>query len=264
NWGDGSPDEAFALAAGARDFTVTHRFLREAPGVTVQVTLRDKDGGVAQGSTIVFTNGYITGLYHDVLFRTPDPTGFAFWTDALNRGLLTRFQIATQFLVSPERRGLVVDEFYRQVLHREADAAGRALWVAALLRGVSEADVVVVFVTSPEYTAAHPDNRGYALGLYQDLLLRPPGGVSAQELDFQQRALDFRVVTRGQMALAFLASDEAYVKAITQYFEAYLHRAPDPSGFNFFLGALRRGFLSANDLQAVLLASDEYFRRVTT
>src|SRR5205807_2021856 len=102
---------------------------------------------------------FITALYRDVLLRGPDSGGFAFWTGVLNSGLMNREQIATQFLISHERHGIVVDEFYRQILHRESDASGRQNWVNALEHGMSEADVVVQFVTLPEYQRSHPDNR---------------------------------------------------------------------------------------------------------
>jgi fibronectin-binding autotransporter adhesin len=274
-WGDGTAPESFALPAGPRQFTEQHRYQSVAPGTLIHVFLQDSDGGMNQAVTPapvppppppppVVVHDFISALYRDVLLRGPDSGGFAFWTGVLNSGLMNREQIATQFLISHERHGIVVDEFYRQILHRQSDADGRQNWVNALDHGVSEADVVVQFVTSPEYQRSHQDNRSYAQGLYQDLLLRlRPGELTTQELDFQQRALDFQVVTRARMALSFLFSDEAYVKAIHYDFNTFLRREPTPDNLSFFFASITRGFLTATGLQARLLGSQEYFLMVT-
>jgi hypothetical protein len=269
-WGDGSAD-TINLPAGAPGlFTAQHQYQLEDPRIVITVFVQDSEGARTQASTPrppappLVVHDFISGLYRDVLFRGPDPGGFAFWTGMLVSGLMNREQIATQFLVSHERHGLVVDEFYRQILHRGSDAGGRQNWVFALDHGLTEADVVVQFVTSPEYQRSHPDNRSYALGLYQDLLLRlRPGELTTQELDFQQRALDFQVVTRARMALSFLFSDEAFVKAIHYDFNTFLRREPTPDNLSFFFASISRGFLTAMGLQARLLGSDEYFRMVT-
>jgi hypothetical protein len=65
------------------------------------------------------------------------------------------------FWASPEHLGLEVDGFYATYLHRQADPAGGAAWVQALEHGVSETEVAVAFLTSPEYAAAHPDGDSF-------------------------------------------------------------------------------------------------------
>jgi hypothetical protein len=39
-----------------------------------------------------------------VLHRAPDPGGYAFWMDFLDRGALTRAQVLEQFSESPENQ----------------------------------------------------------------------------------------------------------------------------------------------------------------
>src|SRR5262249_54030323 len=152
-------------------------------------------------------------LYQQVLHRAPDQAGFNAWVTALQSGQLTRLEVSERFLASPERRGIVVEQFYETLLDRRADP-GSAFWVNSLLNGtLSEAGVVIGIVTSPEFTQKHPDNLSYVAAIYQRLLVRP-NGTSQQELAFQTNALNTGLTTRGLMALSFLSSHEAYVKTI--------------------------------------------------
>ncbi len=46
--------------------------------------------------------GYVTALYENVLDRNPDPQGFAFWTEGLNSGRITRLYTLRHFAASSE------------------------------------------------------------------------------------------------------------------------------------------------------------------
>ena len=56
------------------------------------------------------------------------------------------------------------------LLPGSADPTGRAAWLNAMLGGMSEAQVVIDFMTAPEYTFRHPDARLFVTGLYTDIL----------------------------------------------------------------------------------------------
>ena len=60
--------------------------------------------------------------------------------------------------------------------HHRTDPSGRAGWVNAMLGGMSEAQVVIDFMTAPEYTFRHPDAASFVTGLYTDILERAPDG----------------------------------------------------------------------------------------
>src|SRR5205823_5619475 len=154
------------------------------------------------------------------------------------------------FVVSIEHRVLEVNEFYNTIFHRPADPAGSAFWVNILVSGRSEAEVAVGFLTSPEYTASHPDNVSYLAGLYQDLLNHPgdPGG-SAYWLDLLQRG----DLSRGQLALAFLSSPEAYLQAIDFYYMNFLGRPADAAGRQGFLTALQSAKFSPTQFSVIFL-----------
>jgi hypothetical protein len=48
---------------------------------------------------------YVTGLYHSLLHREPDTSGWQFWSTQLDSAALTRLQVADAFLGSPEFSG---------------------------------------------------------------------------------------------------------------------------------------------------------------
>src|SRR5262249_43694488 len=155
----------------------------------------------------------------------PDAAGFNFWVGQLRAGLLSRSQVATFFLQSVEREGIVVERFYRLLLRRPSDPVGKAHWVQRLVHGTTEAEVAVAFVTSLEFTQPFPDNPSFVTALYARLLGRGTGP-SPGELITQTVALSTGLVNRGQLASLFLTSDEAYLRAIEENYETYLGRPP--------------------------------------
>jgi hypothetical protein len=259
NWGDGSPMESFSLPAGSTSFNVSHDYAAESVSFPVSVALFDDDGGMASASTSVAVCGFVTKLYEDVLERSPDAFGLAFWQQVLSAGA-TRTQVAAQFWVSPEHRGLQVDDFYATFLNRAADPAGRTFWVNMLLAGVTEADVVIGFTTSPEYGLAHADNRSFVQGLYQDILQRgfASNTLTEAEVAFWQSVLDRGERTRAAVTFYFLSADESYQTAITEYYAEFLRRTPGPSERQFWLDRILSGSETPVSFASAFLGSEEY------
>jgi hypothetical protein len=199
---------------------------------------------------------FVGQLYLDVLERGPDVPGLNGWVAALDSGALSRSEVAASFWASPEHRELEVDEFYQIILGRPADPAGRTFWVNALLSGLGEGQVVIAFLTSPEYTLSHPTNVSYVQGLYQVVLERAP---DAPGLSFWTQILTNGARTRADVAFYFLSSDEGYDLAISQSYNAFLHRNPDPVGQQFFFTAFATGTLTPTSFAAAILGSNEYF-----
>jgi hypothetical protein len=154
-----------------------------------------------------------------------------------------------------------VDNIYQTYLNRPADAAGRAFWVNALLTGETEANVIVAFVTSAEYTAMNPTDSDYVSALYQDVLGRPAD--SAGLADWLQ-LLQLGVEGRAQVALSFLNSPEAYLNDVNYDYTTFLKRSPDAAGQQTALAALESGTVAPTELSALFLASDEYFAKAVT
>ena len=160
------------------------------------------------------------------------------------------------FEASPEHDGIEVDDFYQTLLGRPVDAAGRSFWVRALVSGLSEAEVVLAFLNSAEYTAAHPDNASFVNGLYVDLLGRQqadPNGLAFWQGELQQGA-----ASRTQVALSFLSSTEALTQAIDFYYTNLLGRPADPAGLQGYLTALQNGQFTPSEITILFLASDEF------
>src|SRR5262249_20972797 len=98
------------------------------------------------GST---NQGYVNGLYHDVLGRAGSPTEVNAWVVALDGGT-SRDQVAIDFLTSTEYRTDLVTGYYNEFLGRAPDSAGLNEWVAALKSGSTDQHVLAGILGSPE------------------------------------------------------------------------------------------------------------------
>lgn len=93
--------------------------------------------------------GFINGLYMDVLNRGATTPDLASWEAALNSGA-TRASVAAFFLSSQEYRTHLVQNDYTTFLHRTADPGGLAYWVNALNAGAKDQDLLAAIFGSPE------------------------------------------------------------------------------------------------------------------
>jgi autotransporter-associated beta strand protein len=201
---------------------------------------------------------YVTALYINVLERVPDPGGRAFWVGQLRAGE-SRDRVALSFWLSPEHRGIQVDQLYRRLLNRPPDPAGKQSWVNSLVNGTTtETSLVILFLTSPEYTARHSTNTQYVEGLYRDVLLRRG---SPQEVALFVARLDRGEDTRAELALAFLSCDEAYRDAIQSNYVTFLHRTADAAGLQAYFDQIVQGKQVPATLTATFLGSNEFFAR---
>ncbi len=262
NWGDGSPLTAGMVTASGSTFTVlgSHTYAAEE-FYTVTVTVSDPYGRSGTESLSVLVGGFVTSLYQDVLNRLPDRPGLDAWVQQLHAGTLNRQQVALGFLTSPEARGLQIDLYYATFLHRTADPAGRQGWVQQLMAGVSESQVLVGILTSPEFTASHPDATSFVNALFVGILNRTGG---ASEVSLWQQRLDSGALTRADAILGFLSSTEAYGDAIDENYLTFLDRQPDPAGQQFWFSLILSGRLTPTTFSAAILGSDEYLALALT
>jgi hypothetical protein len=93
---------------------------------------------VLQGGT---NQGFLTGLYSDVLNRGPSTGELAGWETALDAGV-SRASVAVFFLTSQEYRTDFVQNDYMTFLMRSADSGGLAAWVDALNAGATDQQVL--------------------------------------------------------------------------------------------------------------------------
>jgi parallel beta-helix repeat protein len=93
--------------------------------------------------------GFITGLYADVLNRSASTAELAGWETALASGA-SRASVAVGFLTSQEYRTDLVQSDYTTFLHRAADPGGLAHWVNALNAAFTDQELLAAILGSPE------------------------------------------------------------------------------------------------------------------
>jgi hypothetical protein len=94
--------------------------------------------------------GWLTGLYNDILGRSPDGGGLAAWTMAMQAGA-SRLAVATGFVLSAENLGKLVSNDYQTFLGHNAAGADIAAWVGVLQSGTSIEQMHAAITSSQEY-----------------------------------------------------------------------------------------------------------------
>ncbi len=125
--------------------------------------------------------GFVAGVYQDVLGRSPDAAGIAQWTAAYDSGTYTRYQIAEAILAAPEAKLTEVARWFQDDLGRttslddlKADP-GIASWADLLDEGVGDDTVEAAIMASFEFLVDHGASPAPVVqGFYDDLDDRDP------------------------------------------------------------------------------------------
>jgi uncharacterized protein (TIGR03118 family) len=200
---------------------------------------------------------YVAQLYQDLLGRTVDPSGQAFWAGQLDGGA-ARGQVVQGIENTTEFRAHVVNTLYGKLLNRQADPMGLSVWTGFLAQGGTQQQVEGMLLGSDEYFTRHGGtNAGFLQSLYQDLLHRAidPTGMSIWSQDLAAGA------SRAAVATAVLAAGETATLEVQNLYQQLLHRAADPTGLQVFVPQLSAGAPEAAVI-AALVSSNEYFARV--
>src|SRR5438094_1861024 len=153
-----------ANASGGLDVSGTNTYTQL--GIfPINVDIMDFGGGPGEGgsnptlsvnNTINVNAGdanhrYVAQLYLDLLQRTVDPSGLAFWGGLLDAGTLTRTQVVQGIENSQEFRIVEVNTAFQTLLKRSADAAGLNAFVPFLTNGGTVPQLEAVLLGSSEY-----------------------------------------------------------------------------------------------------------------
>ena len=202
------------------------------PKVDAGFSLHDVAQSMLTSSEYTQTNGAIDGtddptfvndLYASALGRVADPVGADYWQQRLSAGA-SRADVAVGFAVSAENERQLAPSFsagvfapvkaeadlarlYYGVFDRAPDGSGQAYWEAS---GSSTTDIAQAFLTSPEYTGAHPtplDTGTYVESLYQNTLGRT--GTGDPGSSYWVSGIDSGQFTRAQATAGFATSEES-------------------------------------------------------
>jgi hypothetical protein len=229
------------------------------------ITATDRANNSITGTSNVIhvttaTIAFVNALYQDVLNRAPDSGGLNFWVGVLNNGVPQPL-VVQGFWNSAEHRTLEVEGYYNTFLHRPADPLGLATWVAQLEAGMSETQVLLAILSSPEFNLQHPGADPLIDELFFDVLNRPaqPADLTAWEHVYTEPLVGSRI---GVIA-GIVNSAEAFQDTLNIYYMQYLGRMPDLRGDTAWLSALESGVLAPGAVALAILESSEFYSHAT-
>lgn len=118
--------------------------------------------------------GWVKGMYEDLLTRLPDQAGLNYWDQKLAAGANPTL-VAWGFAASSEREGLVIDSIYEDILSRQPSASEVNYWVNAFAHGTASDQIMARFVGSDEYFSRHGgDDREWFDAAYTAVFDTPP------------------------------------------------------------------------------------------
>ena len=186
----------------------------------------------------------MTSLYQDLLDRSPDPGGLAYYVNLIDTGLLTRSQAAAQFFTSPEftNGGLYVIKLYSSILKRDPDFGGWKYWFDVTHSGLPATTVLNSFLTSPEFQQLYGtvSDADFINLVYQNVLGRQPdaGGYA-----YWFGYLNAGSLSRATVMDSFVRSPEydntvrasGYANLL---YMGFLRRSADKAGLAYWKGVL--------------------------
>src|SRR5262249_41300633 len=169
----------------------------------------------------------VSGLYEQILQRSPDPSGLSEWTSVLTNGG-SAFDVAKGLWTSAEFRSNQVNNYYSQYLHHPADDAGFNFWRNQLLSGQSEQAVMAGLLSSDEFYNNAGSHTAFINDLYQDLLGRSPDSTEQQGWITQLN----NGVSRSAVVDGFLTSTEFRQVSVKGSYGWVLNREADAGGLS--------------------------------
>ncbi len=263
DWGNGQTSPGTLSPNGSGGYLVSGVDAYATPGnysITISVMTATGVQLTIPSTVKVAANpneGFVTGLYQQLLGRSAEASGASNWITQLSSGT-SRAQIALEIENSLESRNRLVDQLYLHYLNRHADPGGLNAFSSMLGTGGSLEGVTAAILSSQEFLDdSGGTTNGFLSGLYQDVLLRniDPATLIALE---QQLSAAPSFEARFQIAQAVVSSPEAAQTQVQSDYLAILHRSADAGGLAVWSSLMARG-ISEAVVKAGLLGSDEYF-----
>ena len=191
---------------------------------------------------------FLTKAYQDLLGRTLDSSGAAYWLGVMKNGA-SRTQVASQMMRSAEYVNLRVRSLYSSYLRRPPSGSELSSFAGMLQQGASLEQVESLILGSNEYFKERGGgtNPGFIAALYQDLLGRAADPQAIAMFTQQLGAGS----SRATIAQQILTAPEARQRQISALYSRYLHHAasgpPLPGG--------------QEQVAAAIIGSEEYCRQ---
>ena len=197
----------------------------------------------------IFNRGRLFAMqqYRDFLRREGDPAGVAYWTQQVDGNTIPRDRVIFNFLMSDEFSGRLppVVRLYQAYFKRPPDLAGLLYWSDRYASGTSIYEISDAFAASAEFQAQYgsKSNAEFMQLLFFNVFDRQPDPAG---YTFWLGELDANRRSRGNVMVQFSESPEFQQKsaakvAISLIYAGMLQRAPDPAGFNYWVGVLGAG-----------------------
>jgi hypothetical protein len=199
------------------------------------------------------TNAIVESLYRNILNRTGEPSGLAFWEGQINSGTSVT-TVANDFYKSTEYLTNTVNSYYKTYLGRTGEASGVQSWVNALQTGTTQQTVATDFLASSEYSADHPTDSDFVNSLYTNVLGRT-GEASGVQVWLNALTTG---TSRATVAADFVNSTESTTRVVNGDYTAFLERVGEPSGVNVWLNQIQTKTLTLPQVAADFFGSPEY------
>jgi hypothetical protein len=211
--------------------------------------------GAVNAQPLTPNQKFVNQLYLDLLDRTPSTPELNALATPLDSASITRTQAAAVITSGDEFVGDQVTDFFQLLLHRTPSAGDAAPFVSAIKSGQTFEDTQAFIAGSPEYFAnrSGSTNDGFLDAFFSDELNRAVDPISRSTFD----GLLGGSTTRTQVAQLILTSTEYRQDLVTEYYNEFLRRAPDPSGLSGGVSFL--GSSTDQNYIDTLLGSQEYF-----
>ncbi|HLJ96876.1 MAG TPA: DUF4214 domain-containing protein, partial [Gemmataceae bacterium] len=206
------------------------------------------------------------------LGRTPAQPEVDGWVNALNAGTLSRIQVASAFLLSPEYTNRLVDAYYAAYQPgglNTPPADDLEAMGMDLRSGHTEVNALTQMLTANgDYVSTQPQG-SWVRALYHDVLARSagPGEVASwltlMEGGTPNSAVANAIVSSPEAERQILSTPQyppgpVRVGDIQGYYEHFLGRSPSLAEAGGWVNALSSG-TPRNDVIEAFLGSDEYY-----
>ena len=199
---------------------------------------------------------WLAQAYKDLLGRTIDPIGQAYWTGVLAQPFASRFQVSYGIASSIEYKIHFVQTQYLHYFGTLPDALTLSSQVQLMLQGGSDDLAKATLLGSPAlYQQVGGTPASFINFLYLDLLGRP---VDPPGLALFTHALAVNL-PKGQLALNILLTRENDQLEVVRLYQTLLRRGADGAGLTYYTDFLQRG-IRDEVVIANLVASDEYYQ----